>query len=92
MRASGSGAAGLAYSVIQDALHKVLKLTDTGVLGDHIGVQGGAFRNPAIHKALEQVLGRPVICPDHHDLDAGISEVNYLNRLHFFVDRAKTRA
>jgi len=43
-------------SVIKNALHKVLKITDTSVLGEHIVVQGGAFRNPAIHKALEQVL------------------------------------
>jgi predicted CoA-substrate-specific enzyme activase len=60
--------AGLAYSVIRNALHKVLKLTDTGVLGGHIVVQGGAFRNPAIHKALEQILGRPVVCPDKAEL------------------------
>lgn len=60
--------AGLAYSVIKNALHKVLKLTDTAVLGEHVVVQGGAFRNPAIHKALEQVLGRPVICPDKAEL------------------------
>jgi predicted CoA-substrate-specific enzyme activase len=60
--------AGLAYSVIKNALHKVLKLTDTAILGQHVVVQGGAFRNPAIHKALEQVLGRPVICPDKAEL------------------------
>ncbi len=60
--------AGLAYSVIKNALHKVLKLTDISILGEHIVVQGGAFRNPAVHKALEQVLGRPVICPDKAEL------------------------
>ena len=54
----GDISAGLAYSVIKNALHKVLKITDTSVLGEHIVVQGGAFRNPAIHKALEQVLGK----------------------------------
>jgi predicted nucleotide-binding protein (sugar kinase/HSP70/actin superfamily) len=61
-------AAGLAYSVVKNALHKVLKLTDTSVLGEHIVVQGGTFRSPAIHRALEQVLGRPVICPDKAEL------------------------
>src|SRR5512137_2268559 len=55
--------AGLAYSVIKNALHKVLKITDTDVLGEHIVVQGGTFRNPAVHKALEQLIGREVICP-----------------------------
>jgi len=64
----GDISAGLAYSVIKNALHKVLKITDTSVLGDHIVVQGGAFRNPAIHKALEQVLGKQVVCPDKAEL------------------------
>jgi predicted CoA-substrate-specific enzyme activase len=64
----GDISAGLAYSVIKNALHKVLKVTDISVLGDQIIVQGGAFRNPAIHKALEQVLGKKVICPDKAEL------------------------
>jgi activator of 2-hydroxyglutaryl-CoA dehydratase len=38
--------AGLAYSVIKNALYKVLKITDSSVLGDHVVVQGGTFRNP----------------------------------------------
>lgn len=60
--------AGLAYSVVKNALHKVLKITNTDILGDHIIVQGGTFRNPAIQKALEQLLGKPVICPDIAEL------------------------
>ena len=60
--------AGLAYSVIKNAIHKVLKITDTSVLGDHIVVQGGTFRNPAIHKAMERLLGKRVICPDMAEL------------------------
>ncbi len=64
----GDISAGLAYSVIKNALHKVLKITDTSVLGDHIVVQGGSFRNPAIHKALEQVLDKTVVCPDKAEL------------------------
>lgn len=66
--AVGDISAGLAYSVIKNALHKVLKLTDTSVLGDRIVVQGGAFLNPAIHKALERVLEVEVICPDKAEL------------------------
>ncbi len=60
--------AGLAYSVIKNALHKVLKLTDVSLLGEHIVVQGGTFRNPAVQKALEQLIGRPVVCPDLAEL------------------------
>lgn len=60
--------AGLVYSVIKNALHKVLKVTNTDILGNHIVVQGGAFRNPAVQKALEGLLGREVTCPDMAEL------------------------
>ena len=60
--------AGLAYSVIKNALHKVLKITDTSVLGDHIVVQGGTFLNPAVHKAMENLLGQRVLYPDIAEL------------------------
>jgi predicted CoA-substrate-specific enzyme activase len=66
--AIGDISAGLAYAVIKNALHKVLKITDTAVLGSHIVVQGGTFRNPAIHKAFEQLLGQSVVCPDSPEL------------------------
>jgi hypothetical protein len=58
----------LAYSVIKNALHKVLKVTDTDQLGEHIVVQGGTFRNPAVHKAMEHLLGKRVTCPDIAEL------------------------
>jgi predicted CoA-substrate-specific enzyme activase len=60
--------AGLAYSVIKNALHKVLKITNIDVLGSHIVVQGGTFRNPAVQRALEELIGRPVVCPDLAEL------------------------
>lgn len=60
--------AGLAYAVIKNALHKVLKITDSEILGDHIVVQGGTFLNPAVQKALENLIGKPVICPDIAEL------------------------
>jgi predicted nucleotide-binding protein (sugar kinase/HSP70/actin superfamily) len=60
--------AGLAYSVIKNALHKVLKVTNTDQLGEHIVVQGGTFRNPAVQKAMEGLLGRRVTCPDMAEL------------------------
>jgi predicted CoA-substrate-specific enzyme activase len=60
--------AGLAYSVIKNALHKVLKVTNIETLGEHIVVQGGTFRNPAVQKALEHLLGREVVCPDMAEL------------------------
>lgn len=60
--------AGLAYSVVMNSLYKVLKLTDMRLLGDHIVVQGGAFRNPAILRAFEMITGREVIRPDIAEL------------------------
>ncbi|UCH61147.1 MAG: 2-hydroxyglutaryl-CoA dehydratase, partial [Anaerolineales bacterium] len=64
----GDISAGLAYSVIKNALHKVLKIVDPAVLGDHIVVQGGTFRNPAVHKAMEKLTGKAVTCPDLAEL------------------------
>ena len=46
-------AAGLAYSVIKNALYKVLKVKDPKELGDHIVVQGGTFYNEAVLRAFE---------------------------------------
>ena len=60
--------AGLAYSVIKNALNKVLRISDTAVLGEHIVVQGGTFRNPAVRRALENLLGKEVVCPDIAEL------------------------
>ena len=56
--------AGLAYSVIKNALYKVIKLTDARDLGNHIVVQGGTFYNQAVLRALETITGVEVVCPD----------------------------
>ncbi len=56
--------AGLAYSVIKNALFKVIKLADISELGKSIVVQGGTFYNPAVLRALEKITGATVICPD----------------------------
>ncbi len=56
--------AGLAYSVIKNALFKVIKLTDVKELGTNIVVQGGTFYNQAVLRALEKIVGVEVICPD----------------------------
>ena len=56
--------AGLAYSVIRNALFKVIKLTDAGGLGEHVVVQGGTFHNQAVLRAFEKISGREAVCPD----------------------------
>ena len=56
--------AGLAYSVIKNALYKVIKLADPSELGAHIVVQGGTFYNRAVLRAFERVSGAEAVCPD----------------------------
>ena len=56
--------AGLAYSVIKNALFKVIKLADASDLGKHIVVQGGTFYNQAVLRAFEKVAGVEATCPD----------------------------
>jgi len=61
-------AAGIAYSVIKNALYKVLKLSDTKVLGDVIVAQGGTFKNHAVLRCLELLLGKEAIRADVSEL------------------------
>ena len=56
--------AGLAYSVIKNALYKVIKLSDASELGSHVVVQGGTFFNEAVLRAFERISGAQVTCPD----------------------------
>lgn len=56
--------AGIAISVIKNALFKVMQLRDVESLGEHIVVQGGTFYNDAVLRALEVLLQRDVIRPD----------------------------
>lgn len=60
----GDIAAGLSYSVIRNALYKVIKIKDIEELGQHVIAQGGAFHNDALLRALELCLGRSVLRPD----------------------------
>lgn len=55
---------GLAYSVIKNALFKVIKLSDASELGTNIVVQGGTFYNDAVLRSFEQISGCQVIRPD----------------------------
>ena len=51
-------AAGLCYSVVRNALYKVIKLRDSGELGDTVVVQGGTFLNDAVLRAFELLTER----------------------------------
>ena len=56
--------AGLAYSVIKNALFKVIKLSDPTELGQNIVVQGGTFYNDAVLRSFETISGCKAIRPD----------------------------
>ncbi|MBR6503354.1 MAG: 2-hydroxyglutaryl-CoA dehydratase, partial [Firmicutes bacterium] len=60
----GDVSAGLSYSVIKNALYKVIKLRNPEEAGDKIVVQGGTFLNDAVLRSIEQILGKNVVRPD----------------------------
>ena len=55
---------GLAYSVIKNALFKVIKVSDASALGKKIVVQGGTFYNDAVLRSFEKIANAEVIRPD----------------------------
>ena len=55
---------GLAYSVIKNALFKVIKLSDAKDLGKNIVVQGGTFYNDAVLRSFEKISGCECVRPD----------------------------
>lgn len=56
--------AGLAISVVKNALYKVIRATSADQLGKNIVVQGGTFLNDAVLRAFELEMGRDVIRPN----------------------------
>ncbi len=57
-------AAGIAVSIVRNALYKVIRIKSPADLGAKIVVQGGTFYNDAVLRALEQTIGREVVRPD----------------------------
>lgn len=56
--------AGLSYSVVKNALFKVIKIRRPDELGEKIVVQGGTFYNDAVLRAFERLTGRTPVRPD----------------------------
>lgn len=56
--------AGLSYSVVKNALFKVIKIRDPKQMGEKIIVQGGTFLNNSVLRAFELTCGREVVRPD----------------------------
>ncbi|MBL1229236.1 2-hydroxyacyl-CoA dehydratase [Enterococcus sp. BWB1-3] len=59
----GDISAGLSYSVIKNAIYKVIKVRRPEELGKKIVCQGGTFYNEAVLRAFEMISGREVIRP-----------------------------
>ncbi len=60
----GDISAGISYSVIKNALYKVIRLRKIEELGSKIVVQGGTFYNDAVLRSFEKITGRDVVRPD----------------------------
>jgi len=60
----GDISAGIAISVIKNALYKVIRIRNTEGLGKKIVVQGGTFHNDAVLRAFEKIIKQTVVCPD----------------------------
>ena len=60
----GDISAGLSYSVIKNALYKVIKLRNPEEAGEKIVVQGGTFLNDAVLRSIERIMGKEVVRPD----------------------------
>jgi predicted CoA-substrate-specific enzyme activase len=60
----GEISAGLSYSVIKNALQKVIKIRNIEELGEKLVVQGGTFYSDAVLRAMEMISERNVIRPD----------------------------
>ncbi|MBQ9931723.1 MAG: 2-hydroxyacyl-CoA dehydratase, partial [Firmicutes bacterium] len=60
----GDISAGLSYSVIKNALYKVIKLRNPEEAGNKVVVQGGTFLNEAVLRSIELILEKDVVRPD----------------------------
>ncbi len=74
--------AGLSYSVIKNALFKVIKVQDYEQLGQKIVVQGGTFYNDAVLRAFELITEREVVRPDISGLMGAFGSALIAKRLY----------
>ena len=87
----GDISAGLSYSVVRNALYKVIKLKDASDLGDRVVVQGGTFLNDAVLRAFELLTEREVVRPNIAGL-MGAFGAALTAKLHFDREAAEAEA
>lgn len=82
--------AGLAISVVKNAIYKVLRVHSAAELGQHIVVQGGTFLNNAVLRSFERELGHDVIRPDIAGLMGAFGAALYAKQRHGELDKTTT--
>lgn len=60
----GDISSGLSYSVIKNALQKVIKIRNPEEIGEKVIVQGGTFYNDAVLRSFELISGKEAVRPD----------------------------
>ncbi len=81
--------AGLAYSVIKNALFKVIKVSSAAQLGKHVVVQGGTFYNDAVLRSFEKIADCEVVRPDIAGI-MGAFGCGLIARERYNLDKEKT--
>ena len=87
----GDISAGLSYSVVRNALYKVIKLKDPSDLGERVVVQGGTFLNDAVLRAFELLTEREVVRPNIAGL-MGAFGAALTAKLHYDPEQAEAEA
>lgn len=82
--------AGLAISVVKNALYKVIRSTDPSMLGSNIVVQGGTFLNDAVLRSFEMELGTEVVRVREAGLMGAYGCALYAKRKHQSVPMGTT--
>ncbi len=82
--------AGLAISVVKNALYKVIRSTDPSMLGQHIVVQGGTFLNDAVLRSFEMELGSEVVRVREAGLMGAYGCALYAKKMHQSVPLGTT--
>ena len=79
--------AGLARSIVKNAIYKVIRARSVEDLGKHIVVQGGTFLNDAVLRSFEQEIGREVLRLNFSELMGAYGAALYAKK--FFQKESK---
>lgn len=84
-------AAGIAYSVVQNALFRIIGMNNVESMGDHIVVQGGTFMSDAVLRAFEIISGKEVLRPGCAHLMGALGAALVARRRHLGVEGIRER-